>query len=497
VNFSTYQQAIFEFVKSGRGSAFVEAVAGSGKTTTIVECAKLIPPYRSCTFVAFNKHIAEELSQRLPKHVQAKTLNALGYSAWIKHVGNRVRVDADKMNAILESMLGSEKLRVYRVAALKLIGLAKACGLVPHNIEGAVCLVEDDFDWWRETLEYYDIEVDDRITIEELVQVCREALAISIKCSDKVIDFNDQLYMPVIMRAKFWQNDFMFVDEAQDVNAIQRAMLKRALKAGGRLIAVGDPHQAIYGFRGADIQAVENIKQEFGMTTLPLTVSYRCPQLVVRKAQEYVNHIEASPTAAQGVVQTLEKWQPKDFTKDDAILCRNTAPLVTTAYTILRESVPCRILGREIGQGLVNLIKKMGARDIDSLLDRLDAYFERESAKFMAKGQEGKAAQLEDRVTTVRVFVEQLPEMNRTVPALITLIEGLFSDVQNGCLTLCTVHKAKGLEWNRVYILDEFLMPSKYARQAWQQQQETNLQYVAVTRAKQELKFIYTPRERK
>jgi superfamily I DNA/RNA helicase len=69
--------------------------------------------------------------------------------------------------------------------------------------------------------------------------------------------------------------------------------------------------------------------------------------------------------------------------------------------------------------------------------------------------------------------------------------------VQNGCLTLCTVHKAKGLEWNRVYILDEFLMPSKYARQAWQQQQETNLQYVAVTRAKQELKFIYTPRERK
>jgi len=70
-------------------------------------------------------------------------------------------------------------------------------------------------------------------------------------------------------------------------------------------------------------------------------------------------------------------------------------------------------------------------------------------------------------------------------------IDALFSDNRDGSvLTLATVHKSKGLEWDRVFILDPKLMPSKYARQQWQLDQETNIHYVAITRARQELYYI-------
>ena len=77
-----------------------------------------------------------------------------------------------------------------------------------------------------------------------------------------------------------------------------------------------------------------------------------------------------------------------------------------------------------------------------------------------------------------------------TVAELRGLVESMFADnvSESGMITLCSVHKAKGLEWNRVYVLGrETLMPSKFARQAWQIEQEINLIYVAVTRAMTEL----------
>ena len=202
-------------------------------------------------------------------------------------------------------------------------------------------------------------------------------------------------------------------------------------------------------------------------------------------------YIEASADAPLGEVNRIDSYKATDFTPADAILCRNTAPLIDQAYWLIGNHVGCKVLGREIGYGLIVLIKKMKAVSIDELEDRLTTYRDREIAKYTSKGQETKAGAVADRVECVFHVINHLTEDKRTISALIDSINSLFSDNGGARVTLATVHKAKGLEWSKVWLLDSAkLMPSKYARQEWQKKQETNLQYVAYTRAKSILNFI-------
>jgi superfamily I DNA/RNA helicase len=165
-------------------------------------------------------------------------------------------------------------------------------------------------------------------------------------------------------------------------------------------------------------------------------------------------------------------------------------PLIDLAYDLIGRGVGCAVLGREIGKGLTDLVKKMKARGVDGVLAALEDFEKREVAKFMAKGEEGKAEAVSDRVACIVTIAGKIPEgRDRTVPALIAKIESLFTD-SNGVLILSTMHKAKGREWTRVGILKPELLPSKWARQGWQQEQETNLDYVARTRARVELIYL-------
>lgn len=484
---SVHQQRVFDFITDGKGSAIIEAVAGAGKTTTILQALRLIPATKSVIFLAFNRSIAEELKSKVPSHATAATFHSKGMGAWLKFAGKNVKVDASKVRQILRNTLGEEELEMYGSFAAKLVGLAKGAGLG--------FLVPDTEEQWYELVDHYGMELDtEGAEVARGVSIARRALARSVEVANVTIDYDDMLYMPLIKNLRFWQHDWVFVDEAQDTNAVQRALLKRMLKPTGRLVAVGDPHQAIYGFRGADSSAMKRMAQAFNCCTLPLTVSYRCPRAVVAAAQEYVTHIEAHPAAPEGTVQQLGEYGAELFSSKDAILCRNVAPLVDTAYSLMTKGVGCRVLGREIGQGLTNLIGKMKARDIETLETRLASYCEREMAKYLSKDQEQQAQAVEDKVGCITMFINRLPENDRTIGRLRGEIEKLFTDNGAGLLTLSTVHKSKGLEWDTVYLLekDEY-MPSKYARQKWQQEQEINLIYVAFTRAKNRLFFINRP----
>jgi superfamily I DNA/RNA helicase len=149
------------------------------------------------------------------------------------------------------------------------------------------------------------------------------------------------------------------------------------------------------------------------------------------------------------------------------------------------------VLGRDIGQGLISLVKKMKASSITDLISKLQSYRQRELKRAQAKGDEEKIAVLDDKLETLQVFIDEAGRIS--VETLIRQIESLFDDDGLGRqrITLATVHKSKGLEWDRVFILDAHkLMPSKWARQPWQRQQEKNLQYVAATRAKSELYYV-------
>ncbi len=508
---SPYQQNFFTWVRDGRGSCILVAVAGAGKSTSIQEALALIPEERSVHVFVFNAPIAKEWKERLARLVEREgrpfrgvrtsTFHSAGFAAVCKRLGKRpqeVETDGRKLQKLVREWLGEAEQELYGDFICKLVGFAKG--------EGIGALTPDAEDRWYALIQHHDLYLDaDEADEVRAVQLARELLRRSNEAAQTgFIDYDDQLYLVILWRLRLWQNDWVFVDEAQDTNPVRRAIAKLALRPGGRLVAVGDPRQAIYGFTGASHDALDLIKREFNCVELPLTVSYRCAQAVVRQAQTIVDHIEAAPTAIEGSVSHLILAEAlRVLDNHDVVLCRQTAPLIELAYDLVAKGVGCAVLGRDIGTGLVNLIRKTRARWIDprnvdadtglgdgtSLIERLRAYREREVAKFTAKGEEQKAEAVTDRVACVTVVIDHLPENARTIAALVAKIEGMFSDT-NGVLMLSTIHKAKGREWRRVGVLRPDLMPSKWARQEHQYLQELNLQYVAYTRAMEELIFI-------
>src|SRR5260370_5986739 len=111
------------------------------------------------------------------------------------------------------------------------------------------------------------------------------------------------------------------------------------------MIAVGDRHQAIYGFTGADADSLDLIAKDFSCSRLPLTITYRCPKTVVNFAHKWVGHITAAETAPAGSVSTVKMadfMKRKDLTDGSAVLCRVTKSLVFPAFHLIHARVPCR-----------------------------------------------------------------------------------------------------------------------------------------------------------
>lgn len=470
---SQYQLDIFNFVENDSGNAIIKAVAGSGKSTTVEEAVKRIKN-GSHIVLAFNKSIAQAVNSR---GVNGRTFHSLTFSPVMKFKNQR-NVTASKLRDLCDEHLEGRDLKMYGTFICRLVGLGRNAGIG--------CLIADTPQAWLELIEWHNLELDsDSATIERAAELASELLTLSNDSPS--IDFDDMLYLAVREGISLPKFDYVFVDEAQDTNAIQRAIIRKILAPGGRLLAVGDPAQAIYGFRGADSDSLQLIADEFNCKELPLTVSYRCPTSVVEHAQRWVKHIEPAPDAPAGEVQTVGKrWNASTFTKGDLIVCRTSKPLVTLVYQLIKLRVPAVILGREIGAGLITLINRLNGKGIEGLTDKLLAWSAREHEKAVANRQDAKAEAIIDKRDCILTLVEALSEQDRTVPALVRLIESLFSDTA-AAITLATIHKAKGLEADRVFWLNHSQCPAPWARMPWQQQQERNLCYVATTRAKQSL----------
>jgi superfamily I DNA/RNA helicase len=492
ITLSKYQTAVIDWVKSHvaqAGALIVEAVAGSGKTFTIVRAAQEIPREHKAVFLAFNKSIAVELGNKLPDHVESKTLNALGWAVCRYRLGKHITVERNKTFDLIDKHLPADDAQPVRADLLSIIGKAKAHGLIPKGMRRPSGTYEATDERWDQLMDKYDIDpVLEGVGSATFINWCNILLKAGLE-EQNVFDFDDQLYMPVALDLPCWGYDWVIIDEAQDVSHVQRTLLRKFKKHDGRLIAVGDSRQAIYGFRGADSQSLANIGRVFKAETLPLSISYRCPRAVVEVAQRIVPHIEASDTAEDGEVLFPNEWQVESFSDDDLVVCRTTAPLIELAYKCISEGRPVHVMGREIGKGLTNVVKKAAGKTcktIEDLHPRLDKWQERMVKK--ADKNEGKIAAIQDKRDCINILAAGLD----TVDELVKSIEDIFSDSKQG-VTLATVHKAKGLEAPRVFILNPDSMPSRWATQDWQLEQERNLQYVAVTRALETL--VYLPLE--
>lgn len=488
------QQANFlNWVATGSGSCVLEAVAGAGKTTTLLEAVDRTGG--GVAILAYNKMIAEEIKGKLLKRgvdwkvAEAGTVHSFGFRAYRKTFP-KVKVEGGKTFAVLDQMFKDAP--AHHISRTHGAGIANLVSLAKQRAIGVVGSI-DNRKLWNDIVDHFGLfGDDDEEKIESIIEIAIAALKTSNLTTD-VIDFDDMVYLPLVHKVRFWRYKWVFIDEAQDTNPARRALVKALLAPFGRVVAVGDRAQAIYGFTGADADSLDLIANEFNAIRMPLTTTYRCPKAVVSFAQAWVSHIQAADTAPEGEVKSIDvsyMISHEDLNRGSAILCRNTAPIISLAFQLIRQGVGCRVEGRDIGSGLIKLATKWKTvKTLAGLESALEKWADRQITRALAKNAAAVAQTIEDQRETLQVVIDRCREQKRDgIDHVVAAIQGIFADNVTDMLVLSTIHKSKGREWNTVFWLDrEGTLPSRYARMAWQLQQENNLCYVAATRAKQRL----------
>jgi len=500
-NLTPQQEALISYCVDPEGRNFIAlARAGTGKTSTArlaAEAFNQTYPSKDIVGFAFNKSIANDLSKAMP-FAHVKTGHGFAYAAWMKRCGKKItNVNTRKLLDIKREMNLDDKFPDFQRA----VSISKAWGIVPRGTPAEpIIYMEDTQENFKFIFDNYSIDMGE---VGDPYAIVREGLARSIsKGWQGDIDFDDQIYLSTIYKAPFPKGDLLIVDEAQDLNPIQRYMAAQMLKPGGKLFALGDDAQAIYGFRGADRDSIEKITEEFNCKILPLTVSFRCPKAVVKRAQEFVPDIEPFELAKDGkvflelpsdfsLVQHLKESRGSFRPGSLAILCRNNAPLISCALGLIKNEIGAKILGRDLEKGLISLIDKQKPSSIQHLNSGLWNYIAEQQDRLILRGATAQASLLADKGECLEVLIRHEMQNNGDIYSLKQKIKNLFSDnAEQVPVLLSTVHKAKGLEWPNVWILDAELMPSKWAKTPKEIQQEHNLHYVAITRSQNQLAYI-------
>lgn len=481
---SKYQTDIYNWISKGSGNAIIQAVAGSGKTSTIVEATKLIPVNQRVLFLAFNKNIQEELVTRLPKHIYCKTLHAFGLSLFNNNTGAYPRITGDKVETIINEVtkhLEDWEKREFVQFLKKVISPIKNTLIDYTSLEQVMNLMSQ--------FNINDFELDDRAMsfIRTIMQ--------KNNANTNEIDFDDMIYLPVVLNFKSYSYDWVFVDESQDLNKTQFELIKRIVSNKTRVVAVGDKRQSIYAFRGADTNSMDNFKEEFNTTELPLSICYRCPKAHIDLVKQVIPeiNIEAKADAIEGELlycklpQLLEQAEEKDL-----ILCRTNAPLVKVAFALIRVGKKAVVRGRDIGTNLLKMIDKYKCSDVSELYSKLKTFKELQEEKLsliedgkLDKNKKGGIVASIDSVETLYVLMEDCS----TIQDIKDRIQSIFTDQKEGIIC-SSVHKAKGLEADNVAIINYDNMPHPMAKTKTELEQEYNILYVALTRSKHKLSIL-------
>ena len=490
---SPQQAAVFAHVQDRlAGNAIVEAVAGAGKTTTIVKACEFMTG--SVFLGAYNTKMGKELKERTShlSNVKAGTFHSAGMNALRRAIDIKGDPDGNKILNCVDAWMtekGRNELEPIAKTVASVVSMAKQRGI------GVI--FPDTDETWLEMIAHFGLDEDLPEDFEDRMDIVLKLSRVILQRSNKrakmdgYIDFDDMIYLPLLWNLRMWQNDWVLVDECQDTNPTRRALSRKMLRPRGRIIAVGDRNQAIYGFSGADNDAMDQIKADFNCKEFPLTTTYRCPKSVVELARQYVGHIQADANNAEGQTSTVVYDEFFKVVKPgDAVLCRFNKYLVSACFRLIRNGVSARIEGRAIGANLVALINKWKVVRIDALKNKVEKWCEREVTKAEKSKNKGKVEQIKDRAETVLVIIERALEQKLTTKdELIKMTTDLFDDRvvdRKDMVTLCSVHRSKGMEWPRVYLLGRHELMGREQPQEWQTRQELNLAYVAITRAQSE-----------
>jgi DNA helicase II / ATP-dependent DNA helicase PcrA len=301
--------------------------------------------------------------------------------------------------------------------------------------------------------------------------------------SEGMMDFTDMLYLAYtkVSEKDFPKYDVVMTDESQDFSPLQYNLILRFLKPNGRLVSVGDSKQLIYGFIGSNLNSFNAMKERDNTTLLPLSVTYRCAKNIVKLANEILPGTEAKEDAIDGIVRNGSLLETRD---GDYIICRNNAPLVDAFISLLKQGKSASIMGKEFGNNLLSLIDRI------ENIDGLSLLLEEKELELSEKGVSNpkKHATYQSLIEKCNI-IKSLYNYFGSLDKVESQMGDVFSNNSKKGINLSTIHKSKGLQAERVFILNWHLLPSEYAVSELELMQEKCLQYVAVTRAKNELVF--------
>lgn len=509
---SKYQKKIFKFINEETGNAVINAVAGSGKTTTLIESLKLVDPNLSILFLAFNKNIKQEIEKRIKSaglSVDINTCHGFGYLTINQNTDKEIVLDNNKYKKLLKALItysqteDIEAVKIYNFNEDDL-NLAKSFNVEFQNKKEMVEFEKNILNLTNLLRLYVSQEPSDIEMIIDKYDIVLSDTEIELGINlltlgqkiNYIIDYTDMLYQPLFYNYDAPQYDLVYIDECQDLNTAQRLLMMKAIKPNGRFIAVGDKNQAIYGFSGSDDESFDKITELPNTTILGLSETYRCGHSIIETVKHIVPHIISHKNNPHGVVNKTDSVNNIEY--GDMVLCRNTYPLVKLCLKFITENKKANVMGADIGKTLIRLIESTNETntvkaiaklyaDLQTILQRIMRTHNITQDNAMRKGEYTNAL---ERIKVFEIIYRELPEDKREEVQNITQkLTEIFKDERDGIL-LSTIHRAKGLEADRVFIIHSELMPSPYAKKMWELKQEDNLIYVARTRAIKQLSYV-------
>ena len=482
---SDLQLAVFDDVANGTGHTVVRARAGSGKTSTICEAINYIPKMHlpNTLLVAFSKDVVKELTTRITaKSIKICTLHSMGYRILQQKYGSvKLNGDlaADRLTMIVEDDATWDSKMFKHV--MRLNGLAKSS-------------LADTEEELSDLAEEYEMTCE--ISDDELAMVVKytKKLLDASKVVDQSFpqcDFDDMIWLPCVLGISGKKYSRVLVDETQDLSKSQLTLILMHVSKDGRVMAVGDDRQAIYRFRGAGDGSVEYIRSTLNAKVLPLSVSYRCSRSVINEARRIVPDIDFAPNATEGSVSYMEKRLVSQLVKDgDFLISRTNAPLIDMANKIVSGGkLRVKILGKDLAARICNYIRDSKAKDCLKLIEYANTNCEKTVSKMVQKDPGIRQDKL-DKVKDWRDMMIKIAERSSSIDDMMKYVKMVYDNTipDDKCVTLSTVHKAKGLERDNVFILKDTFFRFKGSTDTMS---EDNIYYVAVTRARKNLSVAY------
>lgn len=485
---------IMSHLLSGQGSAAITATAGSGKTETLVRAATALveagTPAPDILLLAYNKSTVDTLVKRLPPGMVCRTQHALGFSALRQQFPalHGARPDARKYSVILRALTepgvmppsAGPREAVVR-SARELLARVRQHALRAPGFLAALRGIEHD-------------PRDAHLIVHVVAAALREG---ERALQAGALDYGDMVYAPWKLGLRLPRRyPWVFLDEAQDASALQIDLVLKSMAPGGRAVVVGDPWQGINGWAGADREAMRKLTLFTGAKALPLSTTWRCPRSHVMIAKAVAgNAIRARAGAPNGRVTVLEESEMLSRLRPgDLVLCRNNAPLLRVALQLMARGVRVCLRGQDMREDMLNLAREghaaFGRLDAPEMLGALAELPAARMAALRGRGEDRDPDALREhgRVCDVIDALSVLLRLHRPrTPAQVQAhLDGLFSDAADGAVLLSSVHRAKGLEAERVYVFEPQRIPAPFGTP----EEEDNVLFVALTRSRKELHFV-------